>query len=452
MSTAQPDSAVSDTIKRETAARLVFPDVARGVALLGIAMANLPSAWLLLKSPVLKDLAQLNMFGAISEHGLLRLLDQIAVMFSAIFVHNRGLPLFSTLLGFGVGLITVSLWRKNISLSAARAIIARRYMFLAIFGFVHCALLFYGDIMLSYGIIGISMALLLTVSDKILQRIAIITMSISFAFSAVFAVLIGFAGFDSFEDSDTGFSDISAFLSGSFLDISTPLGYYFMNITTAVGNIFSAPIFALMYMPVMLIGFTWARRAVLQNVSQHRRELTIWAALAVLVMLGIGVPWGLALIGVLPAAVGDALVMFNTMAAQVCGPGLLAIFALALNSVQQRLGTHAKPNSSKAKGLMPGALRVFAALGKRSMSGYLLQSVLFYILVLPFTFNLAADLTVSGLLLFSFGVWLITLIAANILEHYNKPGPFEALHRRISYGKNNWRITPRKEQSPASQK
>ncbi len=423
MSTAQPDSAVSDTIKRETAARLVFPDVARGVALLGIAMANLPS--------------------------------QIAVMFSAIFVHNRGLPLFSTLLGFGVGLIAVSLWRKNISLSAARAIIARRYMFLAIFGFVHCALLFYGDIMLSYGIIGISMALLLTVSDKILQRIAIITMSIrsiSFAFSAVFAVLIGFAGFDSFEDSGTGFSDISAFLSDSFLDISTPLGYYFINITTAVGNIFSAPIFALMYMPVMLIGFTWARRAVLQNVSQHRRELTIWAALAVLVMLGIGVPWGLASIGVLPAAVGDALVMFNTMAAQVCGPGLLAIFALALNSVQQRLSTHAKPNSSKAKGLMPGALRVFAALGKRSMSGYLLQSVLFYILVLPFTFNLAADLTVSGLLLFSFGVWLITLIAANILEHYNKPGAFEALHRRISYGKNNWRITPRKEQSPASQK
>ena len=89
-----------------------------------------------------------------------------------MFIHVRGLPMFSTLLGFGVGLIAMSLWRRGFPLRRARTVIAKRYGFLALFGALHCLFLFMGDIMMLYGAIGILLALLLPVTDKTLMRVA----------------------------------------------------------------------------------------------------------------------------------------------------------------------------------------------------------------------------------------------------------------------------------------
>ena len=140
-----------------TKPRMVVPDVARGLALLGIAIANLPTAWLTPGAP------EAAFFGSINN-----VFDQMLGVASAMFAHNRGLPLFSTMLGFGVGLIAMSLWRKQFPAKRARQIIIRRYFFLAIFGAVHLIFIFYGDIMFYYGLTGIIIGLLLTVRDKVL--------------------------------------------------------------------------------------------------------------------------------------------------------------------------------------------------------------------------------------------------------------------------------------------
>src|SRR5699024_1853457 len=66
-----------------TKPRMVVPDVARGLALLGIAIANLPTAWLTPGAP------EAAFFGSINN-----VFDQILVVASAMFAHNRGLPLF----------------------------------------------------------------------------------------------------------------------------------------------------------------------------------------------------------------------------------------------------------------------------------------------------------------------------------------------------------------------
>ena len=49
--------------------------------------------------------------------------DQVAAVFSALFVHVRGLPMFSTLLGFGIGLIAASLYRKGYPAKNARCLL-----------------------------------------------------------------------------------------------------------------------------------------------------------------------------------------------------------------------------------------------------------------------------------------------------------------------------------------
>ena len=121
--------------------RYIAPDLARGLALLGIALANLPTAW---AAPETADSA--GYFGGI--HGGAGMAEQIAVVLHAMFVHVRGLPLFTTLLGFGVGLITLSLWRRGFPPGKAKRMLWRRYGFLALIGVVHLGLLFIPDLIL----------------------------------------------------------------------------------------------------------------------------------------------------------------------------------------------------------------------------------------------------------------------------------------------------------------
>ena len=65
--------------------RMIVPDVARGMALLGIAMANMTTAWIITTD------RPGSYFGGIIDGSAW---DKAAVVFGAFFVHNRGLPMF----------------------------------------------------------------------------------------------------------------------------------------------------------------------------------------------------------------------------------------------------------------------------------------------------------------------------------------------------------------------
>jgi uncharacterized membrane protein YeiB len=76
------------------------------------------------------------------------------------------------------------------------------------------------------------------------------------------------------------------------------------------------------------------------------------------------------------------------------------------------------------------------ALGRRSLSGYLFQSVAWAVLDWPFmlglgtatagpTFAAAASATV---------VWLVSLVAALVMQRRSYCGPAETLLRRLVYG------------------
>ena len=84
---------------------------------------------------------------------------------------------------------------------------------------------------------------------------------------------------------------------------------------------------------------------------------------------------------------------------------------------------------------VPAVFYPFVALGKRSMSGYIMQSILFIITVMPFGLGLGLESGVAMKLLIATGIWAVTLILATILEATNTPGPFEWAHRHLSYGK-----------------
>ncbi len=222
-------------------------------------------------------------------------------------------------------------------------------------------------------------------------------------------------------------TDMSAVTEGGRIedfDTSSYLGLLGFNAVTFVLNFLSYPVYILGYAPIMLIGFTWARRGVLADVPAHRKELSFWAVIGVVYILGIGLPWGLAEIGVLPRELAPTLLTTNLFTGGITGPALLAIFALALQPFQERADRGPKPSVW---------LQIPMALGKRSMSGYLFQSLAFFVLCYPVALGITPE-SVSAQVGLAFGVWTVSLILAWLMEAVNMQGPFEKMHRRLSYG------------------
>ncbi|WP_050808051.1 DUF418 domain-containing protein [Corynebacterium casei] len=184
------------------------------------------------------------------------------------------------------------------------------------------------------------------------------------------------------------------------------------------------PFYLIAYGPIMLIGFTWARRGVLADAASHRKELIAWTVFGWIIILGIGLPWGLAAISVLPNELEALFLATNSFVGTLTGPALLAMFALLLQPFQARV------NNGEA---LPVWLQVPMALGKRSMSGYVFQSIAFFIICYPVVLGYTPD-SVTAQTALAFGVWVASLLLAWMLEKTNKRGPFEAIHRRLSYG------------------
>ena len=136
-------------MKSSSSVRILTPDLARGAALLGIAIANGITAWSLRIGDVPQGYHR-TFSGIIVNNSLW---DKVTIILADMFVHTRGLPMFATLLGYGVGMILVREQRKGATKKQCRAILLRRYGALILFGLLHMVFLFYGDIMFNYGLI-----------------------------------------------------------------------------------------------------------------------------------------------------------------------------------------------------------------------------------------------------------------------------------------------------------
>lgn len=398
---------------REVKIRYVAPDMARGIALLGIALANIGTAWALTNSA---DYA--NYFGGIFGPGTV--VDKAAVVFAAMFVHVRGMPMFATLLGFGVGLIAMSLWRRQFPLDKAKRVLWRRYGWLALFGIVHMLLIFFGDVMFAYGVCAMVVAAMIGLKDRTLMVIAwcMLGAYLIFTIGSSVAMLL--------------YPDAMAFDTSYLIRSDSVAAFVRFNLLGALGQAVMLPLVMLMIIPLILIGFVWARRGVLTNVDEHLSTLRAWMLVTVVVIMIIGLPWGLAAIGVLPENLEPFLMTLNSGFGLLTGPGILAAITLATHGIQQRIdaararGEHYQPS--------PPVVAI-TALGKRSMSGYLFQSILFVIFTQPFMLGWGIDVGIVKQMGIAFLIWVITVVAAYVFELAGWQGPFERLHRRLSYGK-----------------
>lgn len=368
--------------------RLLAPDLARGLALLGIALANCVGY---LTGRDLGPLARPVDAGPA---------DRAVDVLVGLLVDNRAFPMFTVLVAYG----TVTLLRRQASAGvpwpAARALLVRRSLALAALGAAHLLLLFAGDILLAYGMLGLVLVLVVRAGDRSLRLLGWATLPLFLVLGA---------------------------LDGTGLP-APPAPTYLQDLAERAAvlatTVLGAPLLVGALVPAAVLGVLLARARVLEEPVRHlpllRRAVLVGLPLSV---LG-AVPLVLLATGVLDAPLGLRL----AAGALHGGTGLLGAAAFLAG-----VGWFCAARERRGAGPRRGVVRALAAVGERSLTCYLLQSVLLVPLLSPWALGLAEGAGTARVSAVAVGVYLVTVAVAVALDRTGRRGPAEVLLRRLVY-------------------
>ncbi|SEG51659.1 Uncharacterized membrane protein YeiB [Saccharopolyspora kobensis] len=359
--------------------RSLAPDLARGAMLALIALVN--SAIYLYDRPY--GLKQ-----HIVEHGLL---DRITSALLTVLADGRAYPMFAALFAAGA----VQVLRRS-----GPGVLRQRCWWMLAFGLVHAVLLFPGDVLGLYAVVGFAIA----ASTRIRERTLLITAG---CWLVVVAVVQG--AVNSMSPTGDQRSYFWSFAVDSPLEAVAlrPLEWLMM------------PFGMLGVLSAALVGICIGRRGMLADPARYRATLVRVAVGGLTVAVLGGLPLGLAVGGFwTPGSLTAAWAASAAHAVTGVAGGLG--YAALIGLLALRLDARRGP-----------VVRAISACGQRSLSCYLFQSVVFSALLLPFTLGLGATLGSAEVALLALGTWLASVLLAEILRRAGKPGPAEVLLRRL---------------------
>ncbi|HYH29239.1 MAG TPA: DUF418 domain-containing protein [Pseudonocardia sp.] len=376
--------------------RALAPDLARGTMLAVIALAHSQ----VLARPFL---------GPAPAPG--PAVDTVVQALLTLFVDSRGYPMFAALFGYGMVQILyradgrtckqVGGREPRLGWSGARRLLRRRAAWLVAFGFCHVLLLYPGDILASYGVLALLFVGALRWRNGRLLTVA------------------------------AGTGVLGALVYGCVLALPAPVGDPAALPTDPLGSALHrlmafpllVPMNAVMAAAPLLVGIWAGRRRLLEEPERHR-TLLVRVATAGITIAAVGaVPHALVTTGhwVPGTGVLVAAGSLHTAAGYAGGLGYAALIGL----VALRL---TRP------GTAPGPVATaLAACGQRSMSCYLAQSVAWLLLLEPYLAGLTGALGVTAAAAVGLGIWLVTVVVADLARRADRPGPAEALLRRLTY-------------------
>ncbi|MFB9661195.1 DUF418 domain-containing protein [Glycomyces mayteni] len=383
------------------AERALAPDLARGAMLLLIALAN-SAGYFLASAPGVE----------LHPQGFERVYNFLMVE----LVHARAFPLFALLFGYGLVQLSRRQERSGASPRQVRNVLLRRGAALFLFGAVHGVLLYSGDFLGAYGLICVLFTLLLLQRSERVHRFAPWYLAVGGAYTLVLAVLavMGLAGGGS--GAAIPVSPFPSALAPTYLE-------------SLAERAAEWPVHTLTIVPMILmvwVGAWAARHRVLEAPQEHLALLRATAVGGLAVALAGGLPMALLTAGAIDmdeATAGSAKMLYET-SGFFGGLGYAAVFGLIAYALRGKM----------KQGPVVTAV---SALGQRSLTGYLFQSVAWLALAAPFGLALAerssSPLLVSGLC--AVLVWALTVVAADMMRRARYRGPAEMLLRRMVYAR-----------------
>lgn len=405
-----------------------YLDVLRGIALLGILPVNI----------VLFGLP----FGAYEDPdyvtgGTLR--ERIAFHATSFFFEFKFVTLFSLL--FGVGMVVMR-ERANATGRSYRRVMLRRLLFLWLFGILHAALVWDGDILSYYAPLGLLVFWTSRWDSARLKKIGVALIALPAAVMLVLAGLAPFVpaierGWQTIDNPpDPGPLERPATESwgafwagmenwgsefetqvrrdGTFLQITIVrffswfLGFLFWGIYMVwrIGGLF-------------LLGMAWTKEGWLLSPGDHRAKFRRLALLGL--ACGLLLEGGSSLLGRLaPDTASWGLA--GTFGHYAGSLGLAAAYAGAVGLLLARW--------PKSRAFVP-----FEAVGRTAFSNYLLQSILCTTLFYSYGFALFGSLGRAELWGVAGCVWAIQLAVSPLWLSRFRIGPFEWIWRSLTYWK-----------------
>ncbi|MER7276236.1 DUF418 domain-containing protein [Dactylosporangium sp. NPDC000244] len=361
--------------------RALAPDLTRGAMLLFIALANAAN-FAFAGQPGLDP----------HPSGLARVVNFVM----ATFVDSRAYPVFAVMFGYGL----VQLARRN-----ADRVLLRRNALLLGFGAVHATLLYFGDFLGAYGIVGIVATLLLVRRGDRFHR-AILWL---WGFQTVYALVLSVIALAGAHGGTAGITNTPN------ASLAAPTYLRSMADRLAEWPVHTSTV--LPFIVIVWLGIWAARKRVLEDPAAHRTLLRRTAVVSLGISTLGALPYALMCADVLHAAPGtvEAMARMHAITGEYGGPGYVALFGL----VALRLA-----------GRTPRALEPVVALGQRSLSGYLLQSLCWVALFSPFALHLGGTWAAAGC---AVAVWAVSCLGAKALADRGHRGPAETLLRKFAY-------------------
>lgn len=384
--------AVSPSGPTATGARVLGPDLARGIMLLFIALANAhgflhPDTTSTIRSlPIATTTA-----------------DRVVAVAETVLVDGRSYPMFAALFGYGM----VQIMRRQEALGAdwpaIRALLRRRGWWLVLLGFLHATLLYYGDILAAYGLLALLLVSSLRLTSRALLRNAALWMLAG-------AVVYGLFSMPMPPETVRQVYPWS-------VEHNPLIGMAQRSASIVV----SAPVLAVTAAGALLLGMWAGQRRLLEEPERHLRMLRRIAIVGVPVSLLGGLPLALHTSGILsnhsPAAVIPAGAL-HALTGFAGGPAYAAV--IALWAIRPRGG----------QGRLVGALQ---ATGQRSLTCYLSQSVVWTVAFAPYFLDLGHELRLWQSAVLATLTWAGTVGLAWWMQRAGWRGPFEVLLRRLTY-------------------
>lgn len=399
-----------------SAERYILLDALRGLALLGICLANFQefSLYSFLKEEVVTGM---------STAGL----DRVARYFLYVFIDGKFYTLFSLLFGIGFSIIISNAVRKQVN---GFSIFYRRMAILFLIGFVHLMFIWSGDILILYALLGLFLPLFRNVSDKgllgtatfllllpIMIDVIIGVTGISLSASVVsaqqyYCVRYGITD-DNFaywlRDAES-YPDVFRFLvQGAFVRMQEFID----------GNR------AFKVLGLFLVGFYIGRKRLYMQLDKNSKLLkrvTLWGF-----VIGLPVsllyawsamnahPWGM-----------PGHTLLYTFSVFPMGLAYVSGFSLYYLYRQNHL-----------------IFRLLAAPGRMALTNYIGQSLCGVVLFYGIGLGFGADTGLIYVLLIAIGVYIIAIVFSHLWLRFFQYGPLEWVWRMLTYGK--WLVLSKKQ-------
>lgn len=387
--------------------RYIILDFLRGIALLGICIANFPefSLYTFLPRHVVE---------AMPTAGV----DRIVRYVQYFLIDGKFYTLFSLLFGIGFSIIITNYSQKGYGL----ALFYRRMFILIFIGLFHLYFLWAGDILILYAVTGLLLPLFRDVSDRVLLTTAIVMLLLPVVVNALIVIFnwdlsAPVIHVTQYFHNKVGITDenfpVWLVQKQHYIDVLRfNLGGSFIRMQEFIeGNRFFK------VMGLFLIGLYIGRHRLYAHLDEIKASLKKVCCYGFL----IGIPTSLlyawdAMNGHPLGMVGGAVVYAVSVLPMSLGY-ITAICLWYLQNKEQRV------------------FRIFAAPGRMALTNYLMQSVFGIIIFYGIGFALGAKVGLIYVGLIAVGVSLLQVLYSCVWLHYFRFGPMEWIWRTLTYKK-----------------